>query len=680
MRLTRLRLRNWKAFRSLDLELGISGKRNVFIIEGSNGFGKTSLLEAIILALYGREGVALVGRASSRGRAELGYDAFLERALHQAARGSDASASVELSFEGEGDDERVTLQRIWHFNPAGRHRKADEELRLWTGADDDLVVLPEGPEREVEGRDFVGRALVPARLASFFLFDGEHLDRLAGRDLDQQVRLGLEHALGIPVLRRLGEDLKTYARDRRRLLAGTAGADIDALIDSVADHEREQKRIRAELEQVNQRLVPLREERDSIVARIGSLHGESYESFKLLFEERERRARMRDGLQDRLRQTLSFDLALALAGPSLRAAAREAIASDIALAQSTSMRAAGAGRYDALIKMLSDPDDLAEAGLSSAQWKAFEPRLRHAWARVWGDASGGGSDPLHDHLGESDRLLVDERLRQIEAFGVEAIAELAHEAEAADATVAGIDRQIADQRGIDDISQQLADRLRETQAEISGLEEQARSLTRDLESLDSELGTKDRALAKARSEVDADAPLLARADRADAVNRVLARLIDELFPLNLAAFAKELTNAYTAMTHKGAVKDIRIDESGRVTLLDQEGRDLSELDPSAGESQIFAFALMAAITRIAPPFPIVLDTPLARLDPEHRDRVLRYFAGLDQQIIFLSQPAELSERYIELLEPHLAARIRLEHRAGESRPADETVPQRRASV
>ena len=75
-----------------------------------------------------------------------------------------------------------------------------------------------------------------------------------------------------------------------------------------------------------------------------------------------------------------------------------------------------------------------------------------------------------------------------------------------------------------------------------------------------------------------------------------------------------------------------------------------------------------------------IDTPFARLDPEHRDRVLRYFAGLDQQIIFLSQPAELSERYIELLEPHLAARIRLEHRAGQSMPADETMPLQQASA
>ena len=63
-------------------------------------------------------------------------------------------------------------------------------------------------------------------------------------------------------------------------------------------------------------------------------------------------------------------------------------------------------------------------------------------------------------------------------------------------------------------------------------------------------------------------------------------------------------------------------------LLGDKGRDLRTLDASAGEEQIFALSLIAAITKVSGArVPVVMDTPLARLDTEHRTNVLRYFAS-----------------------------------------------------
>jgi DNA sulfur modification protein DndD len=666
VRLAGIRLRNWKAFASLELDLSsVSGERNVAIVEGSNGYGKTSLLEALALGLYGREGVHLIGRAGGASRPDIGYDAFLERALHQGVGGHDANASVELRFEGDGE-KRFTIQRIWYFTAAGKHRRSDEEVRIWDGPDEDLVPLPEGDEHFVEVRDIVSRTLLPPRLAPFFIFDGEHIDRLAGADLDQQVRLGLEHALGIPLLRRLADDLKTYARDRRRLVRGASGAALDELVNAVSDLAGQERRLTAELDEVALELIPLRKERDATVARIGALHGDSYASFKRLFEEREHCGRNRDALQDRLRQTLSSDLALALASAELRHAARAQIAVDARIEQTEATRAISEDRYQKIVAALRQPAELERLGLSSAQYSTLEARLRSIWTEVWGDGAETEARRVHTHLGEADRLLVDERLRATETLGAEQIAALAHEAERADEAVAAIDRRIADQRGTDDISQKLAGSLRDVQAAVGELEERSRGLTRSLDGVKADLAIKERALAKLRSQFEEDAPQLARADRADAVNRAIAKIVERLFPIGIGTLASGITRAYRAMAHKNAVSEVQIDPRGVVTLLDADGRDLRSIDPSAGESQIFAFALMAAISDMGPSFPIILDTPLARLDPDHRERVLRYFAGLDRQIIFLSQPAELSGRYLEMLRPQLGAVLELTHERGRS--------------
>jgi DNA sulfur modification protein DndD len=684
VRLNAIRLRNWKAFPHLDLDLQpASTSRNVIIIEGSNGFGKTSLLEAVILCLYGREGVGLVGRASAAGRPEKGYDAFLERALHQGARGADCNASVELIFEGktfEGErrasdgaveecSDRFAIQRIWYFTKDGRHRRTDEEVRIWTGPDEDLLPLAQGDEQNAEVRDLVSRHLLPSRLAPFFLFDGEHLDRLAGVDLEQQVRLAVEAALGVPLLRLLGEDLRSYARDRRSQLKTGSETGFDALVADAAALDSQQRQWETERDSIVQRLAPLREERDATVARIGALHGESYASFKTLFEEREHNGRSRDALQDQLRQTLSFDLALALAGPTLRNNARAQIASDARAEQMAATRSLGQGRYSDVIARLGGEDERALIGLDQDQWTVLNARLDAIWNEVWRSDQDDVLVQVHGHLSEADRHMVDRRLAIIDQLGADAIRAIAKEAEAADTAVAMIDRRIAEQRGTDATSQQLADRLGEIQEEISALEETARSLGRNLEGGREDLATKEREVARMRALLDSDAPALARADTADKVGRAIAILVDRLFPLNLEVLSGAISQAYRAMAHKSSIAEIRIDPDGTVLMLDADGRDTRALDASAGESQLFAFALMAAITGISAPFPLILDTPLARLDPEHRKRVLRYFASLERQIIFLSQPAEISADYLRLLEPQLDTVIHLAHEAGRSSTA-----------
>lgn len=75
------------------------------------------------------------------------------------------------------------------------------------------------------------------------------------------------------------------------------------------------------------------------------------------------------------------------------------------------------------------------------------------------------------------------------------------------------------------------------------------------------------------------------------------------------------------------------------------------MDSSAGEDQIFALALIGAIANVSEAkIPIVMDTPLARLDTEHRLSVLKYFStSSSEQIILLSQPDEVNNTYYKAI-------------------------------
>ena len=102
--------------------------------------------------------------------------------------------------------------------------------------------------------------------------------------------------------------------------------------------------------------------------------------------------------------------------------------------------------------------------------------------------------------------------------------------------------------------------------------------------------------------------------------------------LKLRQLEREVTQCFAAICRKSdLVHQIRIDaESFEITLLDRNGRAIPKERLSAGEKQVFAVALLWALGRTSGrPLPVIIDTPLARLDSDHRRLLLeRYLPAL----------------------------------------------------
>jgi len=657
IRLTSIRLRNWKAYADAVIDLPVADTRNVAVFWGDNGAGKTSLLEAAALGLYGRDGVNLVSRAR-RSRAEASYDGFLERAVHAGARGREATMSVELVFDGT-DLGRLSLQRVWYFSGAGRHLRDDEDIRIREGEDEFLAPIPGDAQREAFIRDYVAEHLLPPNLAPFFIFDGEHVDRLAGQDLEAQVRTAVDTVLGAPLLRQAIVDLRSYARERRRDSREANGDVLGDLRIQVSSLEAREDALEAEVEATNTELTPLRKARDDLVRRIGNLHGDSYASFKGLFEAREAEARSRSAQQEELRQALSVDLAFALCGEPLRQRAIRQLGAEGLRAQWEAGLKTSAAKYEAFLALVEARGPIPADQRSS---------LQAAWDAVWSQAPEGCSDERrHSHLGEADRHLVIRHLEQVSHKAGARIAELARDVQATDAAIQDLEDQISRQRGLDEQAQTLADDLRRVQEATSGLEAKHRTDVHKLDALRMELLPHKQELSRLIQRHAAAAPILRRADRAETYAAMLEDVIESTTPGHLAALSADITKAYRALAHKDLVETVRISPTGDVALLDAAGRDVRDLDTSAGENQIFALALMAAIADASAPFPIVMDTPLARLDPQHRRNVLQHFAGLGRQLVLLAHPAELTAEDLAAIQTDISGQVRIRNRtvAGE---------------
>ena len=147
MRVTRLRLRDFRSYASADLRLG----QGMTVIQGRNGAGKTNLLEALYLACTGRS----FRTANEREAIRFGT-AVARVELHAEAPDGPHEISVGLS---PGESRRLRVDGV------AVERLADVETRPLAGvfSPDRLELVKGGPVLRRAHLDQVVAALWPAR-------------------------------------------------------------------------------------------------------------------------------------------------------------------------------------------------------------------------------------------------------------------------------------------------------------------------------------------------------------------------------------------------------------------------------------------------------------------------------------------------------------------------------------
>lgn len=101
--------------------------------------------------------------------------------------------------------------------------------------------------------------------------------------------------------------------------------------------------------------------------------------------------------------------------------------------------------------------------------------------------------------------------------------------------------------------------------------------------------------------------------------------------------------------------------------------DISRL--SKGERQIFILSFYWAIIKISgQEIPFIIDTPYARIDANHRKEISeKFFPNISKQVVILSTDEEINEEYYQILKPHIAKEYLLINDEGQNRT---TVEQR----
>jgi DNA sulfur modification protein DndD len=180
----------------------------------------------------------------------------------------------------------------------------------------------------------------------------------------------------------------------------------------------------------------------------------------------------------------------------------------------------------------------------------------------------------------------------------------------------------------------------------------------ELTMLQQELDRTRNRLADTQREYDRAADNLSRRATTERRLQVVPKIrgaLEEFKSVLILRKVKELESAVTESFNmlcrkKDTMRRISIDSNSfAVTVIDRDGHPIPKSQLSAGEKQVYAISMLWALAKTSRrPLPVIIDTPLARLDKDHR-RLLaeNYFPYASHQVLMLSTDTEVDEAYFE---------------------------------
>ena len=484
-----------------------------------------------------------------------------------------------------------------------------------------------------------------------------------------QVRRGIEGLLGLPVRRSLKGSLEGYAQSRRTSAAAPSDTTVNNVKAAIAKLEERIKSKDIERNEADTQLPGLDAEIDELTQRLGG-RGEGTVALvaSLLEDENRHRNEATRAIND-LTALISGDIALAIAGPSLRNATLDRLQSEAKREAWETGRDEGNRNLDRFTADLSARIDSIEPPLHEKSRDAVVAAAKEAWAALWHPPPDGCADGyLHKALIGTTRAGVINRLA---AIGRHSAAEVAGHVERLNGAVATADAKKRQRFELEQIAPEVdkqAERLKGLMEQSGRYKEQRDAAQREIDAATAELDARRAELARYVSRLGTQAPALTYAERADAYIELIEDLLDDAVPYEVREVADGMTRAWKAMAHMSdRVDRIEITPDCEVRMLTADGSDLHQIDQSAGGSQVFTQSLITALTKVSGrTFPFVVDTPLARLSRDQRIGVLKTFTDRQGQVILLSTDQEVVDDKLDAIRDRIMAsyELRVAHDEG----------------
>ena len=621
--------------------------QNVMLLFGDNMRGKTSFLNAIRWGFYG---VAL-----GRHLREIPRSNLVNR---DAADEGDWIMSVTLYFDHEGRNYQLD-RRIEKLENVSRP-KNNADFREVIGL-------------RIDGTPIIGDAIyneinqvMPREVSRFFLFDGELLQEyenllIEKSEQGKKIKEHIESILGVPALVHARDDLQVLLKDARVAQRKDAQKDEDLrkFAQDQQNHEIELEIIESDLQELNSQNIDYQEKIDVLDDFLNDTEVVQNKKIELARLDENQKSLEDEIIQanedtQKLLKTVWMDVLANCVQSIVVNLKEERERSE--LIRNEGMRLQG--EINELQKSLEDNRVCTTCGqnLSDSIRLSLKKRLDELQVKQ----SGKSFD--FDKLLELNKTI--ENLEGIRSEGeVNRIVDNQNK----------IIKKNVELVTIESKREEINEEVKDFDTnEIMRKREERQRWLKLFTIVESEIKDKEDKKEKNNQAQAKISQLIAklgglqssvsnqRVDRMQQLQTIFAKGIDQL-RLKLKDYVEaHASKAFKQITTEKTYSGLQINQNYGLSILDKEKRIINER--SAGAEQVVALSLIDGLNKTSgTKAPIIMDTPLGRLDPKHRRNILYYLPNMSEQVVLLVHEGELhATRDTEVFASRIGARYEIE--------------------
>lgn len=618
----------------------------VTIVYGENMRGKTSLLNAIRYALFGK----ILGRGSRN----ISSEKFIN---WESQKEGKHTFKVVLIFEFEGCEYELTRQFLPKDSVTAPKDDDDYTEEVFLKKDGSIL----GPSQ----RDQELAEILPEQVSRFFLFDGELLQQYEEllrdeSDMGRRIREAIERILGVPVLKNGRADLRELLdeAESQESKAAQQSELTEELGSQLEQTQEKRKHLGGELEELQQEIEKLEEEKAAKREQLDEI-----DAIRGLMEEK-------DGLEDDIKD----------------------IESQLGENHEELQDLMGEAWYGVLEDTIESRLNELREKQSELQEKRMESSVAEELANRINEAISEDTCPIcQQDIDDDQESHLEEELEKLntEASDDHGSDEDFDEIIRAADILSDIQRPNPKDRIEDVISEidQLKaerasnqDRVKEIEEDIdSSKEKEAARLNREYEVVIGKISVKKDAVKELESDLeDVEDSINNLTDKLDNISgdeleeererRQLYEDLMDLFDNGVAEYRDELrerveedaSDIFIDLTTEPEYDRLEINENYGLTIIHEDGDEIPVR--SSGAEHVVALALMGALQNNAPlQGPIIMDSPFGRLDEGHVRNVVQTLPSLTDQVMLLVYKDELeTETARELLKGKLRKEYEME--------------------
>ena len=621
------------------------GNRNITLIGGLNGRGKTTLHDAVLIALYGKQALKYIQEK------EKSYDKLLADHINNHATDEETFVAVTLVLE---DGTEIRIKRSWR--PKGKR------------IDQQTVVEKNGNIDKYLGDNwnYYIEEILPFGIARFFFFNNEKITQLADDSSFEQIKSSIKAAIGVSTIEKTIDHIDEVIRRKEAALKSFETSELNQ---EYQDVEQEITRIDQRLEEAQREKNKLELHCQKLAVQMEAKENEFWSSGGDLSRNRDAIKAEMNRISDVVEQIQQEILQLASNPATPLALCKDLVAQSYNEEQEQ-LKNDVRRHTDTIV---NESYQRVITRLDSSQ---IPPQILDLVKSIINDELVGHvSKAVKENrisMSPVSLMLYEKLISEFFPGITQKILNLIASSESQEAGYMNLEAHLGD---ADDktLAMQLYETLKSIEKEKAVADNEFQKKIDSIESMKRQreilVGKRIRlikGMAEKENTNDDNMRIIKYAAMSiEALTEFKKRLQKE----KVGRLSKTASDCFQTLVEKQSLAE-RIDidpQTLDVTIVGVDGNELLKNQLSAGEQQMFAVAIVWALALSSGyKAPVIVDTPMARLDSSHRTNfVTKYLPAASSQVMVLSTDEEIYGRYLDMIRDNVVDYFTLLYREDE---------------